>query len=175
MWKEIQGYEGRYLINEKGEVKSVAREIDNGNGFRKTNDLILKYVDNGFGYWRVCLSIDNKKKYTLIHKLLAIYFITNPFYLPVVNHKDGNKKNNALDNLEWCTSSQNNQHGYDTGLIKAPKGEESVRSKLTEKQVLEIKELLKKGYLKQTEIAKIYNIHKNTINAIKQKTIWKHL
>lgn len=175
MWKEIKGYEGRYFINENGDVKSVARDIDNGNGTRKTKDFILKWVDNGFGYWRVCLSIENKKKYTLIHKLLAIYFIPNPFNLPVVNHKDGNKKNNSLENLEWCTSSQNNQHGFDNGLIKAPKGEECVRSKLTEKQVLEIKNHLAIGKLKQTEIAKLYNIHPNTINGIKQKTIWKHL
>lgn len=174
-WKDILGYEGLYKISNYGNVTSVARVISNGNGIRKSKDLLKTHVDNGHGYFRVCLSKKNTKKYVLVHILIANHFIENPNNLPIINHKDGNKKNNTIDNLEWCTWSHNNKHGYDTGLIKSLKGENHKRAKLTNKDVLEIREHLKQGVLSNVKISKLYNISSNSISGIKTKATWGHL
>lgn len=174
-WKDIKGYEGLYQININGLVKSLSREINNGNGIRKSKEFITKSYDNGHGYLRVCLSKNNSKKFILIHALIAIHFIENPENLPIINHKDGNKKNNSVSNLEWCTYSHNNQHGFNTGLIKSLKGEKCKKSKLSDIQVLEIKKMLSENKLTQKEISKKFNISSNTISSIKTKTTWKHL
>lgn len=174
-FKQIIGYEGLYSISEKGDVKSESRKINNGVGFRFSNEFLMKHYDNGHGYNRVCLSNGKSRKFHLVHKLLAIHFIPNPNNYPIINHKDGNKKNNDLSNLEWCDYSHNNQHGYDTGLIKALQGEKHKNAKLSEKEVLEIIELLYKNDLKQSEIAEIYKVSSQTINSINKQTTWKHL
>ena len=78
----------------------------------------LKLYPNKNGYMQVNIYNDSKSKTLLIHRLVASAFIPNPSKLPEVNHKDGNKLNNNVSNLEWCTRSQNIKHGIDTGLIK---------------------------------------------------------
>lgn len=98
----IKGYE-EYLISKEGKVYSP-----------KTNKL-LGMRDRG-GYLAFTVCVNNKRKDLFLHRALAVTFIPNPENLPFINHKDGNKHNNVLDNLEWCTGSQNVQHAYDTGL-----------------------------------------------------------
>lgn len=90
MWKAIAGYENVYEINTLGEV----RRIDSGN--------ILKGYVNPDGYRRVGLTVNGHTKVFLMHRLIAIAFIPNPNNYPCVNHKDENKSNNSLYNLEWC-------------------------------------------------------------------------
>ena len=89
-----------------------------------------------------------------------------------VNHIDGNKKNNKLENLEWCTASENQIHAFKTGLNKARKGEESNLSKLTEDDVKKVFELREKGLL-QKEIAEIVGCTKSNISCILRKKSWK--
>ena len=104
--KKIDGYE-RYLITKDAKVYDT-----------KIDRYISTWVDT-VGYYQCYLKDDNGKKHSKrIHRLVAIAFIPNPFNLPQVNHKDGNKLNNSLDNLEWCSNKDNTQHGYDNGLYK---------------------------------------------------------
>ena len=83
----------------------------------KTNRLIklCQWVDN-VGYYQVVFRLDGKKKYVRVHRLIAETLLPNPDNLPQINHIDGNKLNNSLDNLEWVTNAANTQHGYDNKL-----------------------------------------------------------
>ncbi len=97
-WKEIKGYEGVYLISDTGDVVGI-------NHGRKIPCV------NEDGYLRVQLCKDGEAKNRYVHRLVAEAFIDNPLNLPCVNHKDENKANNAVENLEWCTSLYNNTYG----------------------------------------------------------------
>lgn len=117
IWKDIKGFEGRYQISNLGRVKSM---ISNHNG--KNNDVVNNYIlkfhyDRG-GYQKVTLIESSKKyRYCLVHRLVAAAFIGNPDGMQI-NHKDGIKTNNNVDNLEICTQSYNTIHAYKLGLMK---------------------------------------------------------
>lgn len=100
-WKDVAGYEGLYQISNLGHVRSL--------WFGKVR--ILKLLDNGDGYLRVRLYRNEKARRLYVHRLVAEAFISNPLNLPVINHKDENPKNNAVDNLEWCTQKYNINYG----------------------------------------------------------------
>ena len=113
VWKDIKDYEGCYQVSNFGRVRSLDR-LDR-NGFKR-NGVIKKPQDNGNGYQYVQLKKDAKRKNFYIHRLVATYFINEIADKDFVNHKDGNKKNNMVDNLEWCTQSENMKHAYESGL-----------------------------------------------------------
>lgn len=118
IWKDIEDYEGLYQVSNIGRVKSVSKLVKTRwNNFRKTKDLILETTKNHKGYKLVMLSKNNKIKSKQVHRLVAIAFISNPNNLPQVNHKDGNKQNNCVSNLEWCSAKENMKHAYKIGLI----------------------------------------------------------
>lgn len=102
IWKDIIGFEGLYKISSKGRVLSL------GNNKNK-KEKILKHWDQT-GYPAVDLNKDGKAVKKTIHRLVAIHFIDNPFNFPVVNHKDHNKYNYSIENLEWCLQSDNTLH-----------------------------------------------------------------
>ena len=104
-WKDIEGYEGIYQVSNLGRVKSLR------DNFHRPREKILNPVNDKLGYNIVCLHKDGKHKNYKIHRLVAIHFIENPNNYPQVNHKDENKTNNTVDNLEWCTSEYNNNYG----------------------------------------------------------------
>lgn len=111
--KNLLGYEGLYLIDSLGNIVSCPRQ----NGARFVNQYkILGTKTNKFGYKEVALSKDGKTKTVLLHRLIAIHFVDNPHNLPCVNHKNGIKTDNRIENLEWCTKSQNTKHAYDNNL-----------------------------------------------------------
>lgn len=104
--EKIRGFE-RYLIYSNGAIYDT-----------KYNKYICKWIDN-VGYYQCILKDESgKKHYKRVHRLVANTFIENPNNLPQVNHKDGNKLNNKVDNLEWCSNRENTQHGYDNGLYR---------------------------------------------------------
>lgn len=109
IWKDIPNYEGLYQVSNFGKVKTL--KIINDKA-RHPKTKILKQCKNSSGYLIVNLS--NKTKRT--HRLVAEAFIPNPNNYPCVNHKDGNKENNCVSNLEWCTYSHNNTEAYRLGL-----------------------------------------------------------
>lgn len=114
-WKDIQGYEGLYQVSNLGRVKSLYRLNSRG---QKIKGKILKYSINPKGYAIVILCKNGITKTISVHRLVAIHFIENPNNLNVINHIDGNKINNNITNLEWCTQSENVKHAYRTGLAK---------------------------------------------------------
>lgn len=111
IWKDIKGYEGRYMVSNHGEILSTKF---NGKGKSR----ILKQNDKGRGYLSVSLYKDKKVKPRTVHRIVAETFIPNPNNLPQINHIDGNKKNNNINNLEWCTAKENVQHAWKNGLVK---------------------------------------------------------
>ena len=124
IWKDIKGYEGLYQISNLGQVKSLARPINNFNQCCNKDKLLKGGIKRG--YRQVILLKDKKRKYASVHRLVAEAFLPNPDKKPQVNHIDGNKKNNRLDNLEWVTASENMKHSYDS-KIRVPHQERPVR------------------------------------------------
>ena len=96
-WRDIKGFEGKYMVSNLGRVKSL--------NYRRTGkEKILKAYPNkdDYGYLKVSLYKDGKVRYPLVHVLVATAFLENPDNLPEVNHKDENSKNNCAENLEYC-------------------------------------------------------------------------
>ena len=111
IWKDVKDYEGLYQVSNMGRVKSLERMKWNGRGYQKIPEKILKASEYRGGYLQVNLSKDGKAKDCKIHRLVAQAFISNPQNLPEVNHKDENKKNNCVENLEWCSKLYNINYG----------------------------------------------------------------
>lgn len=114
IWKPVKYYEGSYLISNYGRVKSISRTLYKSDGVTICGYVKEHYItqhDNGNGYLFVNLWKNNKPKREYVHRLVALSFIPNPDKLPQVNHKDEDKQNNFVDNLEWCTCSYNNSYG----------------------------------------------------------------
>lgn len=134
-WKDIKGFEGQYKISNMGRVWSVSRTVRIGGktGTCQTKDLIMKQITDAKGYKRVCLNENGKTKFKPIHRLVAEAFIPNKEGKPQVNHKDGDKTNNNVNNLEWCTNSENQKHAYRLGLNKVTG--RAGRSKIAVKQI----------------------------------------
>lgn len=106
-WRDVIGYEGIYLVSNQGNIKSVKR------------NKILSPKNNHDGYLRIQLWRNNKALFVAIHRLVAQAFIDNPENKPFVNHIDGIKNHNFVENLEWVTQSENIQHAWGTGLSKS--------------------------------------------------------
>lgn len=121
VWKDIKGYEGYYQVSDLGRVKRVEGFKNYRHSFRPCKENIAVPQDNGKGYLRVKLTLKNKSKYIMVHRLVAEAFISNPENKRCVNHKDGNKKNNNLSNLDWMTHSENRLHAMETGLVNVEK------------------------------------------------------
>lgn len=145
-----------YEITKEGQIISLKY------GKRKE---VKGYLDK-YGYRRVLLHIDGKRVKFFVHRLVAETYIPNPKNLPQVNHKDGNKLNNNVSNLEWVTPKENIEHAIKIGL-KKPKG------KISEKEVKEIKKLF--GQISMKEIAEMYNVSHSCIKHIHAGHTWKNV
>jgi hypothetical protein len=177
-WRDIKGLEGYYQISNMGRVKSLPRTIffeRNGKESRVLPSKVLKGYLRNCGYFIVNLSKNGIVVSNTIHRLMAEAFIVNPFNLPEVNHKDGNKQNNDLNNLEWVTRRQNVQHAVDTGLLKVVQGEANGMTKLTIQQVIQIKQRFKAGLGSISTIAKEYGVTNGAIHGIKYGRSWKYV
>lgn len=116
IWKLVVGYEKYYQINNKGIIKSFDRFVWNGHRDVLRKGRVLKPALNSSGYPQLVLSKgDGLFKSVAIHRIVAMAFVENPNNYPQVNHIDGDRTNNDLENLEWCTNAQNQQHAYDIG------------------------------------------------------------
>lgn len=153
-----------YMVTEEGEVFSVKR------GYKK----LMRFSETREGYLRVKLVFDDgTKRSKLVHRLVAEAFIKEIEGKPCVNHKDGDKKNNKVSNLEWVTYSENAKHAYALGL-KDSSGENNSRNILTQQQVLAIYAKMLDGE-RMCDVAKQYNVSVPTIADIKFKRNWHSL
>lgn len=127
IWKPIKGYEDAYEVSNLGNVRSIDRYYEQRNKkcekyLHIYKGKVLKQFKSNAGYMRVQLSYKYKSSPKTVHKLVAEAFLDNPNNYSCVNHIDGNKENNCVDNLEWCTYSHNNREAIRMGLNKGFKG-----------------------------------------------------
>lgn len=128
-WKPIENYEGLYEVSSLGRIKSLPRWKQNHSKLEYIEEKILKQGFNG-KYYHVRLSKDGKVKIYLIHKLVAEAFLDNPNNYPCVNHKDENKLNNNVNNLEWCTQKYNCNYGKRNNCLRKRIGQYDLQENL---------------------------------------------
>lgn len=109
-WRDIEGFEGKYMVSNTGKVKSLERTVRCDRGYRIVPERILKGRKTRVGYLQVQLCKDGKVKKCYVHRLVATVFCENPEGYTEVNHIDENKQNNNSQNLEWCSHSYNNSY-----------------------------------------------------------------
>lgn len=181
VWKDIKDYEGYYQVSNLGNIKSLDRYVDHYCRFNGKITPMLrkgrprKIGSSPNGYSVICLrKLGNHPSHRSVHRVVCEAFIPNPSNLPQINHIDGNKKNNIVSNLEWCTPSENQFHAIRNGLTSSKIGESAPRAKLKEIEVLQIKEMLKtnKAY---TQISSQFKVTPGNIYRIDKKLSWKHL
>ena len=160
--KDVCGYEGLYKVDENGNVFSV-----------RNNKLLKRMMfPSGYEYVHLCNG-KGKTKLFRVHRLVAETFIPNPNNLPEVNHKDGDKLNNNVKNLEWCTNLENMRHSVETGLRNV-KGENNPSAKLTVKDVVNIR----KEYIPKSKefgtvaLARKYGVTNVMIGKIIRNECW---
>lgn len=165
-WREISGF--HYSVSNMGRVR---------NDWTRR---ILKPRENGYGYFHIGLYRNKTQKTFKIHRLVAMSFISNPLNLPQINHKNLIKTDNRVDNLEWCTPSENTRHAYKNGRVGIigqtwTRGSGCGMAKLIDKQVLEIRRLYATGNYFLRELAEKFNVKLCTIHFIVKNKTWKYI
>lgn len=168
IWKPIEGYEGLYEISNLGRVKSLGRTNRGGTKPEK----IMRQQKQWTGYLQLGLTgLDGKQRYKKVHRLVATAFIPNPENKPMVNHKNGIKDDNRVENLEWVTASENHLHAFKE-LGKAggtgKKGKASTRRILTDEQA----EAIRNDTRTHEAIAQEYGISPSTVSNIKNRVTY---
>ena len=167
--KDIKGYEDLYFATSNGQIWSC-----------KTRSYLSQNKDKR-GYLRVALRKDGIERTEKVHRLVLSAFVPQPKGKDQVNHIDGNKKNNNLNNLEWVTGKENMQHSFAMGLEKGRKGEEHNMAKLSNEDVLTIRKLYAGGITdcgkkySQRALAKMYGVKQSTIWGILHRVNWSHI
>lgn len=129
IWKDIKGYKGLYQVSNLGRVKSLSRKIWNGFVNYQSKELLLKPSANHKGYLQVILYKSGVQSNKRIHRLVAEAFLFNPNDYPQVNHEDGDKQNNCVDNLSWCNNSINQRHAFEHGLKRHMYGKDNSKAR----------------------------------------------
>ena len=164
IWKDVPGYEGHYQVSNLGRVKSLPRTF-----FGRTYRGKILSPTIARNYHHVLFSVNSNKKTLKVHRLVALAFLGESDLQ--VNHKNGIKTDNRLENLEYCTQSENMNHAVEMGVIK--RGKDVNTNKLNENDVMKIKY----GHhnLPQKEIAKLYGVTPASISSIRLGKTWKHI
>lgn len=157
IWKDVEGFEGLYKVSSEGVLVSLPRCGTKGG--------VIKRFKTNRGYEIYTISKNGKPYHKSVHRLFAQHFIPNPKNKLYVNHIDGNPLNNTLDNLEWVTQSENVLHAIKTGLFNSV-GENNSQAKLTDQEVLEIRDLYKHKIYNQRELGEIYGVFQTNISSI---------
>lgn len=119
IWKDIKGFEGLYQISNQGRLRSLDRPVkQRSNSIQVKKGKLIIQSKNHKGYPLANMSKENKRYSRATHRLVAEAFIPNPENKPQINHIDGNKENNYVDNLEWLTAKENTKHAMENGLMK---------------------------------------------------------
>jgi len=164
-WKDMVGYEDIYQISSLGRVKSFHHDRIHGQ--------ILRLARHRSGYLQVCLCRDGKRSYKYVHRLVAIAFLgDHPGY--EINHRNGDKTDNRVENLEWVTAAQNTRHAI-ADLGKTRSGEDNGFSKLADEDVIEIRKLYATGRYTQAELGEMFGVDQTTISLIVNRVTWQHV
>jgi hypothetical protein len=169
-WREIQGYEGVYEVSDLGNVRRVKPASGTRPGSR------LKPLPDSCGqYFMVSLSNHAVMKRFLVHALVAVAFLGKRPRGRQVNHKDGDKRNNAASNLEYVTRRENMAHAYRLGLVgkQDNRGERNNSAKLTVDQVLQIRSL--RGRCSSPEVARRFSISRSQAHKVLCGQAWPHV
>jgi len=162
IWKDIQGWNGKYQVSNYGNVRSA--------NYRRTGlPSLMKLQVGTNGRIAVVFHLKNKAFNQSVHRLVATEFIPNPENKPQVNHIDGNPKNNAYSNLEWCNQSENMKHSFENGLHKRMYGEDSKNNKLKYQDVMEV---LSSPNKTLREFSEKFNVTIQTIHLIRKRKTW---
>lgn len=177
-WKPIPNYEGLYKASTLGRIKSLERIIHKQKCNVLFKEVILKQNKRSIlstnNYYCVNLyNNEHKSKIQSVHRILAMCFITNPDNKSQINHIDGNKHNNRFSNLEWCTASENAIHANINGLSIPPRGIKNGNSKLTEEDVIYIRNTRYK--VSRKDLAIKFNISLKHVDRVRSKKRWKHI
>jgi hypothetical protein len=178
VWAPVPRFLGLYEVSTLGRIRSLDKYINSrwpGHN-RTVKGRILSTSPNEHGYIRPSLIDHNgvEKRYSL-HRIVAEVFIPNPDNLPQVNHKDGDKANNKVSNLEWITCQANIIHAFKNNLKKGVDSEACHFSVLTKEDVLKIRELFASGVYTKSQLAKQYNVNYTNIRRIILRHIWKNI
>lgn len=179
LWVDIVGFEGLYQISNLGRIKTLQRikSICNEVDHVVSSEKILLPRKNRYGYLRISFFKNplGAKEFTM-HRLMAIHFIPNPENKPEVNHINGIKDDNRLENLEWCTAKENAVHARAFGLRENTYGEKSKKSKLTEFQVRLIKRIYRRyGRFNMAKLSRKLNVSETTVSYVLKNKIWTHV
>lgn len=175
-WKDVEGFEGYYQVSSHGRIKSLRRNHRMSNNRieydRSCGGAIRKQGVLALGYMCIGTCKNSIKNTYLVHRMVSIAFIPNPDNKPCVNHIDGNKTNNHVSNLEWCTYAENTNHAIKKGLMNYARGEKIYQSRLNEFQVRVIR---KTSDLTHKELGEVFNISRSIITRIKNRDSWRHI
>lgn len=158
IWRDIKGYDGLYQVSNEGRVKSVDRVIETSNGKRLYKGRIITPYEKKNGYYTVDLYNKGKKEKKFVHKLVGDTFIPNPHKYTVVDHIDGDKQNNNIENLRWCTQQQNNNFE----LYRSHQKNNKLKSKIV--YMYDSNDLLIAIYPSTKEVERQMNIHSGTVS-----------
>lgn len=164
IWKKVNEFPN-YSVSNLGRIKSTPRNRTKGG--------ILKQRPTTEGYLQVTLYKSGKQFTKTVHRLVALHFMENKQQLKCINHRDCNKRNNRIDNLEWCTHSQNSIHAIKNGNAPDNSGTKNGQSKINKRVAEEIRSLYSTGKLLQKEIANKFNISRRTVGNIINYDTWK--
>lgn len=173
-WREIKGYEGYYEVSNIGNIRSMERYVNSKNKSIALKKAKSINMSKRGAYISVKLSKENKEKTFSVHRLVALMFIPNPENKLEVNHIDGNKMNNFVGNLEWCTRSENGLHSYKNGLQSGRKGSKHHFTNLREYDIIQMFFDLNKGLTKR-EISIKYGLSYSNICKILRGKTWRHV
>jgi hypothetical protein len=173
-WRPISGYLGQYEVSNFGNVRSAPKLVSHWRGGTRLRAGRILKGRVARGYLMVTLyNGAGESEQIAVHRLVASTFLANPLQKKQVNHKDGNKKNNNVENLEWATPSENVTHAFRTGLRNS-KGENCTNAALSTSDVIEIRRRLSAGETCR-RIADDYPVTDRAISRIKRRVVWSHI
>lgn len=174
IWKPVKDFEGLYEVSNLGRVRSLDRIVKTSRGSRHFHSYVLSPAVSNKGYLLVLLCKDGKQHTKRVHRLVAEAFLPNIYNFSQINHLDGNKQNNCVDNLEWCDNSRNQIHAFQMQLNTPRKGELNGSHKLNENEVRSIRFKYSKGESEQ-QLGKEYGVSSTQIHRIVTNRNWVHV